>query len=283
MNYRHVFHAGNFADVFKHAIVARILVYLMRKDAALRYLDTHAGIGKYDLGSEQAEKTGEWRDGVARVAKAKIPADIDALLKPWLTALGPLDEAGRPAIYPGSPMLAQRLLRPQDRMTLCDLHDQDVRVLGRNMGKDLRIKVIRIDGYMALKAYVPPIERRGLVLIDPPFESTDEFTRMRDSVIAAWRKWPTGTYALWYPVKDSAAVDGLHDGLAAAGIGRILRAEIDVGLAEATGKLSGCGLAIINPPHPLFDEIKTLAPWLAKTMAQGATPRWTCAWTAGET
>jgi len=282
LNYRHIFHAGNFADVFKHAVVARILVYLMRKDAALRYLDTHAGIGKYDLGSEQAQKTGEWRDGVGRIANAKVAADIEALLRPWLAAVGPLDDAGRPSIYPGSPMLAQRLLRAQDRMTLCDLHDQDVRVLGRNMGKDPRVKVIRIDGYMALKAYVPPVERRGLVLVDPPFESTDEFIRLRDSVIAAWRKWPTGTYALWYPVKDSAAADGLHEGLAAAGIGRILRAEIDVGLDDAAGKLSASGLAIINPPYPLFDEIKTLAPWLAQTLAQGAKPRWTCAWTAGE-
>ncbi|MDF2115152.1 23S rRNA (adenine(2030)-N(6))-methyltransferase RlmJ [Roseiarcaceae bacterium H3SJ34-1] len=262
--------------------MARILVYLVRKDAPLRYLDTHAGIGRYDLRSEQAQKTGEWHDGIARIAKAKIPASIEVLLKPWLDALGPLDETGRPASYPGSPMLAQHLLRAQDRLTLCDLHDQDVRVLGRNMGKDPRVKVIRIDGYMALKAYVPPIERRGLVLVDPPFESPDEFVRLRDSVIAAWRKWPTGTYVLWYPVKDIAAVEDLHDGLAAAGISRILRAEIDVGLTDAAGKLSASGLAIINPPYPLFDEIKMLAPWLAQTLAQGAAPRWTCAWTAGE-
>lgn len=283
MNYRHAFHAGNFADVFKHAIVARILIYLMRKDAPLRYLDTHGGTGLYDLGDERAVRTGEWRDGIARLLRASPPADVGALLADWLAVVGAGDKEGRPAIYPGSPALAQRLLRTQDRLTVCDLHDEDVRTLARKLGRDRRLKVIGIDGYTALKAYVPPVERRGLVLVDPPFEATDEFKRMAAAVAAAWQKWPTGVYALWYPVKDQKIVDAFYDELAEAGVTKLLRAELDVGRSdEASTRLSACGMAIINPPHTLSADIEILAPWLAEVMAQGR-PRWTCRWAVGET
>lgn len=283
MNYRHAFHAGNFADVFKHAIVARILLYLMRKETPLRYIDTHGGTGLYDLGDERAVRTGEWRGGIARILTASRPPEIEALLADWLAVVGAGDKEGRPAVYPGSPAVAQRMLRTQDRLTVCDLHDEDVRTLARKLGRDRRLKVIGIDGYTALKAYVPPVERRGLVLVDPPFEATDEFRRMGDAVAAAWQKWPTGTYALWYPVKDADVVDDFYEGLAEAGVTRLLRAELDVGRRDETStKLSGCGLAIINPPHTLPAEIETLAPWFAQVMAQGRA-RWTCRWAVAET
>ena len=170
MNYRHAFHAGNFADVFKHAMLSRILAYLMRKDAPLRYLDTHAGVGRYDLSGDEASRTGEWREGIARVVNAQKPADVAALLAPWLEVVGACDAEGKPQTYPGSPALAQAMLRPQDRLTLCELHPADSETLRRAMGRDLRVKALHIDGYMALNAYVPPVERRGLVLVDPPFE-----------------------------------------------------------------------------------------------------------------
>ena len=206
MNYRHAFHAGNFADVFKHAILTRILVYLTRKDTPLRYLDTHAGVGRYDLRALKAEKTGEWRDGIGRLNGATFAPDVAALLEPWLKVVGPQDADGHPVqSYPGSPALAQALLRPQDRMTLCELHPEDMRSLVRRMGRDGRLRIVEIDGYLALNAYVPPPERRGLVLVDPPFESPDEFAHMVRVFADAYSKWPTGTYAFWYPLKDIRA------------------------------------------------------------------------------
>ncbi len=273
MNYRHVFHAGNFADVFKHVLLTRILLYLMRKDGALRYLDTHAGIGRYDLAGEAAGRTGEWREGVGRIIGAPAPAEIAALLAPWLAAVGPVDEAGMPASYPGSPTIAQTLLRSQDRLTLCELHPEDAQALAANLGRDRRLKVLRMDGYTALRAYVPPVERRGLVLVDPPFEAFDEFQRMTDACLEAWRKWPTGVYALWHPIKDEAAVDRMHARLAEAGVSRLLRLELSLAQPLREGKLVGCGLAIINPPHVLADEARLLLPWLAQRMGASSGSR----------
>lgn len=274
MNYRHAFHAGNFADVFKHLLLARMLVYLARKDAPLRYLDTHAGVGRYDLAGDEASRTGEWRDGVARVVMADQPAAVRGLLAPWLAAVGPCDAEAKPAAYPGSPALAQKLLRPQDKLTLCELHPADRAALARAMGRDRRLKALEIDGYMALNAYVPPPERRGLVLVDPPFESTDEFARMADAFASAWRKWPTGVYALWYPVKDERVVDRFYAALRRAGATDGLRLELAVAAPQAEGRLVATGLAVINPPYVLGEEARALAPWLARVLAQGEGGGW---------
>ncbi|MFN3891468.1 MAG: 23S rRNA (adenine(2030)-N(6))-methyltransferase RlmJ [Beijerinckiaceae bacterium] len=269
MNYRHAFHAGNFADVFKHAILARVIDYLARKETPLRYLDTHAGVGRYDLSGEEASRTGEWRDGIARVLKAQRPPAIDALLAPWLAAVGPCDEDGKPASYPGSPALAQAMLRPQDRLTLCELHPQDVGALRRALGRDDRVKALAIDGYTALKAYVPPVERRGLVLVDPPFEAPDEFDRLAGGFASACAKWPTGVYALWHPVKDARVVDRFYRRLGEAGAGKLLRLELAVAAPAPEGRLVSNGLAMINPPFTLADEARVLLPWLAQVLAQG--------------
>ncbi|MDP2355589.1 MAG: 23S rRNA (adenine(2030)-N(6))-methyltransferase RlmJ [Beijerinckiaceae bacterium] len=269
MNYRHAFHAGNFADVFKHAILARILDYLMRKDAPLRYLDTHAGVGRYDLAGDEASRTGEWRDGVARVMKAERPPQIAALLAPWLKTLGPCDEEGKPESYTGSPALAQAMLRKQDRLTLCELHPVDIERLRAAMGRDHRMKTLAIDGYMALNAFVPPVERRGLVLVDPPFEATDEFERLAKAFASAYAKWPTGVYALWHPVKDGRIVDDFYRSLANACGGKLLRLELAVAAPAPEGRLVANGLAIINPPFVLAEEARALLPWLGKVLAHG--------------
>jgi 23S rRNA (adenine2030-N6)-methyltransferase len=268
MNYRHAFHAGNFADVFKHALLARILVYLARKDAPMRYLDTHAGVGRYDLSGEESERTGEWRDGIARVLRQAPPPQVAELLAPWLAMLGPVDAAMRPATYPGSPALAQALTRPQDRLTLCELHPQDCAALSRALGRDRRVKTIEIDGYMALKAYVPPPERRGLVLVDPPFEAADEFGRMGDAFEAAFAKWPTGVYALWHPVKDESAVERFVARVARIARGRALRLELSVARPVRDGRLVANGLVVVNPPFVLEAEARALLPWLADVLAQ---------------
>lgn len=270
MNYSHAFHAGNFADVFKHALLTRLIVALQRKDTAFRFIDTHAGSGLYDLGEDAAARTGEWRGGIGRFAGVALPADVADLLAPWLGVVGPLDAAGRPSLYPGSPVLAQTLLRPQDRMIFCELHPATHRRLTENIGRDKRAKAIHIDGYIGLKAYVPPVERRGLVLIDPPFEARDEFERMGDAALAAWRKWPTGVYALWYPLKDARAAADLSTRLLAAGVKSALRLSLQVASPAPDGPLVATGLLLINPPYGFADEARRLLPFLAETLARGA-------------
>lgn len=281
MNYRHAYHAGNFADVFKHAILARILLYLTRKPAPVRYIDTHAGIGLYDLAGPEAQKTGEWRGGIGRLA-AIADGPARALLQPWLDAVGPGNGEGCPARYPGSPVLAQRLLRPQDCLRLCEMHREDAELLDVHMGRDHRVKILPGDGYAALKSLVPPPERRGLVLIDPPFEAPGEYERMTAALIHAHRKWREGVYALWYPVKDAAGQD-FGAAIVAAGIRRVLRLRLDIGVSSAkSGALTACGLMIVNPPYALEGEARQLLPALLHAMRVSDQASATLEWLAGE-
>lgn len=274
MNYRHSFHAGNFADVFKHVLLTRILVYLTMKDAPLRYLDTHAGTGRYDLFSSEAQRSGEWREGVGRFGAITWPVEVAALLAPYLRALGPFGAEGAPKIYPGSPAIAQTLLRSQDRLTLCEAHWQDAKALAKALGRDRRVKAIEIDGWTALKAYVPPVERRGLVLIDPPFESSDEFLRMREGLNAAYAKWPTGVYALWYPLKDPRAAHAFCAALVGDGLTHMLRLELTTEAIRTDAPLAGCGLLVVNPPHVLEAEARALSPALSEGLARGPGASW---------
>jgi 23S rRNA (adenine2030-N6)-methyltransferase len=282
MNYRHAYHAGNFADVFKHVILTRLLVYLTRKETALRYMDTHAGIGRYDLSAGEAQRSPEWRDGVARLKGASPPSDIAALLAPYLQALGPLDDEGRPKTYPGSPALAQKLLRPQDRIALCELHAEDRAALVANMGRDRRLAIVEIDGYVALNAWLPPKERRGLVFIDPPYEAPDEAGRLAAALSRAIHKWPRGMYALWRPIKDRREDARFLNAIAAIGAPNMLRLELDVGEAPtasaASLPLSKTGLIVVNPPHVLFDEANALLPYLAHLLARSAGGASLCEW-----
>jgi 23S rRNA (adenine2030-N6)-methyltransferase len=281
MNYRHAFHAGNFADVFKHAILARVLVYLATKDAPLRFIDTHAGAGRYELSSEETRRSPEWRDGVARLLKASPPAPVAALLAPYLKAIGPYDSEGVPASYPGSPAIAQALLRAQDRIALCEAHPEERAKLIAALGRDSRLSIVGTDGYIALNAYLPPKERRGLVLIDPPFESPDEADRIERALGRAIAKWPTGIYAAWRPIRDRSDARFLNS-IAAIGAPNILRLEIDVGPgpAGAHGQqpLARAGLLIVNPPHTLVEEARTLLPWLAGLLAREGRGGHLCAW-----
>jgi 23S rRNA (adenine2030-N6)-methyltransferase len=226
MNYRHAYHAGNFADVFKHAVLCRVLAHLRAKPAAFRVIDTHAGAGLYDLAGPEASRSGEWRQGIARLLDASIAPDIRMLLAPYLDAVKALNAGGRLTIYPGSPALVRAWLRAQDRLVACELEPNTAAVLTRNLRGDRRVRVVAIDGWTALTAYVPPKERRGLVLVDPPFEQPDEFTRLADRLALAHRKWATGLYVLWYPIKDRRACESFGRQLARSSIGKILRAEL---------------------------------------------------------
>ena len=282
MNYRHAFHAGNFADVFKHAILARILAYLTLKPAPLRFVDTHAGLGLYDLSGDEATRTGEWRHGIGRIAAAVPPPELVEILAPYLGAVGPAGPGGTWLSYPGSPALAQWVLRPEDRLTLCELHPEDGEALRRNMGRDRRVRVVTGDGYASLKALLPPPERRGLVLVDPPFEKPGEFDTLLAALGAAYARWPTGSYMVWYPLKDRAAVGRFANGLAASGMKRVLQMHMLVGDPDA-GPLAGSGLAVVNPPYTLKAEAEALLPWMTAVLARPGEPtEWTVRWLAGE-
>ena len=197
MNYRHVYHAGNFADVFKHAILVRILLYLKKKDKPFRVIDTHAGVGLYDLSSAQAQKTGEWRGGIGRIMGASLPAQAAALIKPYLEIVRAANGGGPFRHYPGSPTIVRQMLRGRDRLTAVEKHPADAFALKARFGGDFQTRIIELDGWLALGAQVPPKEHRGLVLVDPPFEEPDEFARMADGLVKAYRRWPGGTYAFW--------------------------------------------------------------------------------------
>ena len=267
MNYRHAFHAGNFADVVKHAALVRILVHLRAKPAAFRVIDTHAGAGCYDLAGPEAGRSQEWREGIQRLAAAPVVPAAAALLAPYLDAVAAMNPAGALTVYPGSPALAQALLRPQDRLTACELEPGAAAALVRCLGGDRRSKAIAIDGWTALRAYVPPKERRGVVLVDPSFEEADDFPRLAQALETAHRKWASGIFLLWYPIKERGAPDALARRLRRSSIAKILRAELSV--RRDPGRLAACGLVVVNPPWTLERELRVLLPALTGVLSDG--------------
>jgi 23S rRNA (adenine2030-N6)-methyltransferase len=266
MNYDHAFHAGNFADVFKHAILARVIDYLKRKPAPFRIIDTHAGSGAYELSADAATRTGEWRGGIGALDPEAMPAEARALLAPYLAVADAARAGGR---YPGSPALALALARPLDRLLFCELHPAALARLRAAVGRDRRAKVIDIDGYTGLNAFIPPVERRGLVLVDPPFEVQDELERMTAALLAAHAKWREGIYMVWYPIKDRRGGERLVAALAAAGVADALRLELSVASPAPDGPLVASGLVILNPPYVLEAEAACLLPALARQLGGG--------------
>jgi 23S rRNA (adenine2030-N6)-methyltransferase len=261
MNYRHGYHAGNFADVLKHTALCELLRLLTAKDKKLFVLDSHAGAGGYDLGGRLARRTGEAEAGVARLAAAPR-SGMPAAAARYLAAVAAYDRKfgaadGAPRRYPGSPRLVRAALRPGDRFIACELHPEDALALRREFAGDRAVEVRQADGYKVLKALLPPIERRGLVLIDPPFEAADEFERLLRALRQAVRRFATGCYAVWFPIKDEAAAF-VHD-LAAF---RPLILELRLEGIEP-GKLAACGLAVINPPWRFEEAMREALPWIA--------------------
>lgn len=282
MNYRHAFHAGSFSDVLKHAVLARILVHLKRKEAPFRFIDTHAGAGRYDLSGDEARRSPEWREGIARVLTARPPAPVGELLRPYLQAVGPHDAEGRPSAYPGSPAIAQTLMRAQDRLALCEANPDEREALIAALGRDRRLSIVSTDGYVALNAYLPPKERRGVILIDPPFEAPGEAGGIVHALERALRKWPTGAYVAWRPIRDARDDARFLNAVAALGAPNILRLELDIGPgpigAHGQEPLTRAGLLVVNPPHPLVGEARTLLPWLAQTLGRGEGGKQLCDW-----
>jgi 23S rRNA (adenine2030-N6)-methyltransferase len=258
------------------------LHYLRGKDAAFRVIDTHAGTGLYDLTGSEASRGGEWHDGIERLMAAKLAAPQAALLAPYLEVIGALNERDRLTVYPGSPALARAWLRPQDRLIACEIEPRAASALRNNLRGDIRIKVIDIDGWTALTAYVPPKERRGLVLIDPPFEADDDFVRLARGLAEAHRKWPTGLYALWYPIKGRSGPDALAKRLRRLGIAKMLRAELIVSSVADPTRLNGAGLILVNPPYTLEGELSVLMPELAGLLGRSGKGEFRLDWLAGE-
>jgi 23S rRNA (adenine2030-N6)-methyltransferase len=278
MNYRHAFHAGNFADVIKHIVLVRILTYLQQKDSAFRVIDTHAGAGLYDLTGEEAQRGGEWLTGIARIRQARFSEAAAALLAPYLDIVRAFNPQRDLQAYPGSPLIARALLRPQDRLVACEVADGPRKQLINALRRDEQARVVDLDGWTALPAFVPPKERRGLVLIDPPFEQPGEFERLAEGFSGAYTKWPTGIYALWYPVKSRRATDTLARSVAAVsgaadGEAKCLRLEFSVAPIDEASGLTSAGLLIVNPPWTLTAELKTILPELQKPLGQGGAAR----------
>lgn len=281
MNYRHIYHAGNFADVLKHAVLARLVRYLQNKDKAFRVLDTHAGIGLYDLSSEEAQKTGEWQTGIGKLMQAELAAPVADLLEPYLSVVREMNPDGGVKLYPGSPKLTRMLLRLQDRLSAMELHPDDSRALARQFEGDFQVRVTELDGWLALGAHLPPKEKRGLILVDPPFEIAGEYERLVDGLAKAYRRFATGTYCLWYPIKKGAPIKAFHEQLQALEIPKMLCAELSVRSDREEG-LSGSGLIIVNPPFTLKDELHTLLPVLKTIMAQDRYASQRAFWLRGE-
>lgn len=263
MNYRHIYHAGNFADVLKHVVLIALIEALKGKQTPFAVLDTHAGAGRYSLASDEALKTGEFRDGVMRLIGAeRLPTLVHAYLN--LVRAQPGGQH-----YPGSPLIAAQLLRDQDRLLLCEVQDAEVASLRQLFARDGRVSVHQRDGYQAMTALLPPAEKRGLVLIDPPFEAQEqEFRIIEDALTAALKRFANGVFAVWYPIKLRQAVLPFHRWLKESGLNKVLIAEICVHPDNSALRLNGCGMAIINAPYKLDRTLADILPMLASVLAQ---------------
>ncbi len=276
MNYRHAYHAGNFADVLKHTVLALVIDYLKRKPAPFRIVDTHAGSGLYALDATEAVKTREWEVGIGRLLGAgapPLPEPVAAVMAPYLKAVGAENDDNALRLYPGSPLIARRLMRAGDTLVLNELHPEEHAHLKAAIGRDRRVKVLALDGWLALKAQLPPKERRGVVLIDPPFEEERELERLGEGLAEGLRRFATGVFLAWYPIKDPRPIAKLCRAVAAAvgvdAADKTLRVELMLRRAVDRDRLNGCGLIVANPPHGLRRELAAILPDLTRRLGDG--------------
>ncbi len=277
--YRHLFHAGNVADVLKHALLTRLMLHLNKKDKPYFYLDTHAGIGVYDLQHDWAQKNKEFDNGIGKILRAEQPPEE---LSHYLQAVQAQNTFRSLRNYPGSPVLARRFLREGDRMLLSELNREDCRALEHHFKGDRQVHIHGVDGYQALKAFLPPPERRGLVLIDSSFDRAQEFKRLAEALAHAHRRWDTGIFALWYPLMVPQEVERFERRIGATGIRKILRLELSVFPERWTESLRGSAMLIVNPPWGLEDEAKKILPWVWSTLSSEGQGAWDVRWLVAE-
>ncbi|HDI3138229.1 TPA: 23S rRNA (adenine(2030)-N(6))-methyltransferase RlmJ [Vibrio cholerae] len=278
LSYRHSFHAGNHADVLKHIVQSLILNSLQQKEKPFVYHDTHSGVGRYDLTHEWSEKTGEYKQGIARVwQQDNIPAELDS----YLDAIRQLNQGETLRYYPGSPRVARAHLREQDRMVLTELHPSDYPLLEQEFHRDRQVSIYKEDGFARLKASLPPQERRGLVLIDPPYELAKEYRDVVRAIAQSYKRWATGIYAIWYPVVNRCDIDDMLEGLQGLEIRKILQIELGVSPDTNERGMTASGMIVINPPWTLESQMQTILPFLKQAIAP-ATGHYKVEWVVPE-
>ena len=282
LSYRHAFHAGNFADVHKHIVLSLLVESLLLKDAPFCYLDSHAATGRYDLHSAEAQKNAEYRQGILRLWRQDSVPDV---VRPYLSAVQTLNNpeiVTEPRYYPGSPRIVRHFLRPQDRMILTELHPADFQRLQQEFAADRQVAVHRLDGYQGLKAFLPPQERRGLVLIDPAFERRDEIAHMISALQNACKRWAQGVYALWFPITNRSTLNEFYQKLQKTGIRKILSCELCIRPPLTARHLNGSLMVIINPPWQTDIKLRAIQPWLATILADNGQASHSVEWLVKE-
>jgi 23S rRNA (adenine2030-N6)-methyltransferase len=280
VNYRHAYHAGNFADVLKHLALVALLDHLGRKEAPYFFLDTHAGRGNYLLSAVETQRGGEYRDGILRLLDAPQPPAPVARYLDVIRALG--WEDGQLVCYPGSPRIALDCMRGDERAAFCELEPHEAAALRSELHGDHRAAVHERDGYEGLGALLPPRERRGLVLVDPPYEAADEFERVRAALANALQRWPAGIFAVWYPVRHGDPAGRFLERMQATGVRRQLIAELCTQRDDTPGGLNGAGLLILNPPWQLDQLLALALSWLHGRLAPPGRGRWRVSWLVPE-
>lgn len=279
LSYRHSFHAGNHADVLKHTVQSLIIESLKEKDKPFLYLDTHAGAGRYQLSGEHAERTGEYLEGIARIwAQESVPEE----LKTYLDAVSALNPRGDLRFYPGSPLIAAHLLRDHDKLNISELHPSDFPLLRNEFSRDNRARVVREDGYQQLKSQLPPLSRRGFVLIDPPYELKSDYQAVVKGIQEGHRRFATGTYAVWYPVVLRQQIKRMVKDFQATGIRKILQIELAVRPDSDQRGMTASGMIVINPPWKLESQMKSVLPWLHKVLVPEGTGHTLVEWITPE-
>ncbi|UCH47741.1 MAG: 23S rRNA (adenine(2030)-N(6))-methyltransferase RlmJ [Betaproteobacteria bacterium] len=277
--YRHLFHAGNFADVFKHAVIVQLAVLIGRKEKPFLYLDTHAGCGRYDLAHAWAQKNREFENGIARIFERN---DCPAPIRPYLDAVHENNPDGKLRFYPGSPLLVCRSLRASDRMALTELNRDDCARLQSHFQSRRRVQIRNMDGYQALKAFLPPKERRGLILIDSSFDRAHEFRRLAEAVIAAHKRFATGVYAVWYPLVEPQAVRDFEQLIVESDLRKVLKLELSVHRGDWQQSLRGSAMLVINPPYGFDTSAAPMLHWLWQALSADAEGRYSIKWLVGE-
>ncbi|MEM8101855.1 23S rRNA (adenine(2030)-N(6))-methyltransferase RlmJ [Morganella morganii] len=279
LSYRHSFHAGNHTDVLKHTVQSLIIESLKEKDKPFLYLDTHAGAGRYQLSGEHAERTGEYLEGIARIwAQESVPEE----LKTYLEAVSALNPRGDLRFYPGSPLIAAHLLRDHDKLNISELHPSDFPLLRNEFSRDNRARVVREDGYQQLKSQLPPLSRRGFVLIDPPYELKSDYQAVVKGIQEGHRRFATGTYAVWYPVVLRQQIKRMVKDFQATGIRKILQIELAVRPDSDQRGMTASGMIVINPPWKLESQMKSVLPWLHKVLVPEGTGHTLVEWITPE-
>jgi 23S rRNA (adenine2030-N6)-methyltransferase len=269
MNYRHDYHAGNFADVVKHVVLARVVTYMMAKPRPFRVIDTHAGAGRYDLLGPEASKTGEWRDGIGRIFAAHFPPAVTKIIEPYLNAVRAVNTTDELKVYPGSSLIARMIMRPEDVLVANELNAEEYGRLKRAFGRTKNTTILNIDARHAVKSLLPPKERRGVILIDPPFEVKSEFDDLAVAVKEAMARFSAGVYLVWYPLKDEVAADRFVAEATRDSSLEFLDVRFSVCAPFPGLGLTAAGLLVLNPPYLLRAELETLLPYLKDVLSEG--------------